>query len=73
MESFNGKLGGELLNREVFHILLEVRVLTEQYRQTHNRVRPHSYLCYRPPAPETTWQTDPAPIPVGLTQRVVQP
>ena len=45
--SFNGKLRDELLNREVFYPLLEVQVLTEQYRQTCNRIRPHSSLGYR--------------------------
>ena len=40
VESFNGKLRDELLNREVFYTLLEVRVLTAQYRQTYNRIRP---------------------------------
>ena len=44
VESFNGKLRYELLNREVFHTLLEVQVLTEQYRRTYNRIRPHSSL-----------------------------
>ena len=39
MESFNGKLRDELLDREVFYTLLEVQVLTEQYRQTYNRFR----------------------------------
>ena len=67
VESFNGKLGDELLDREVFYTLPEVQVLTEQYRRTYNRVRPHSSLGYRPPAPETTWPTDPDPILVGLT------
>ena len=52
MESFNGKLRDELLDREVFYALLEVKVLTGQYRQTYNRIRPHSSLGYRPPAPE---------------------
>ena len=42
MESFNGKLRDELLNGEIFYTLLEVRVLTEHYRQTYNRNRPHS-------------------------------
>ena len=40
VESFNSKLRDELLDREVFYTLLEVRVLTEQYRQTYNRIRP---------------------------------
>ena len=39
-ESFNGKLRDELLDREVFYTLLEVRVLTEQCRQTYNREGP---------------------------------
>ena len=40
VESFAGKLRDELSDREVFHTLLEVRVLTEQYRQTHRRLCP---------------------------------
>jgi len=52
VESFNGKLRDELLDREIFYTLQEVQVLTEGYRQTYNRIRPHSSLGYRPPAPE---------------------
>ena len=52
IESFNGKLRDELLNREVFTSLTEVRVLIEQWRREYNQVRPHSSLGYRPPAPE---------------------
>jgi len=32
--------------------LLEARVLIEDWRLEYNRVRPHSSLGYRPPAPE---------------------
>lgn len=53
IESFNGKLRDELLNREVFDTLLEARVLTARWRQEYNTFRPHSSLGYRPPAPET--------------------
>ena len=67
IESFNGKLRDELLDREVFYTLLEVRVLTEQYRQTYNRIRPHSSLGYRPPAPEIYLPADPIPLLVTLT------
>ena len=67
VESFNGKLRDELLDREVFYTLLEVRVLTEQYRQTYNRIRPHSSLSYRPQAPETFLPTNLVPVLVGLT------
>ena len=53
-ESFNGKLRNELLNGEIFYTLREVQVVIEEWRQHYNRVRPHSALGYRPPAPETT-------------------
>jgi putative transposase len=52
IESFNGKLRDELLNREVFTTLMEAKVLIEKWRQEYNTVRPHSALRYRPPAPE---------------------
>jgi putative transposase len=51
-ESFNGKLRDELLNREIFYTLWEAKVLVERWRKEYNRVRPHSSLGYRPPAPE---------------------
>ena len=51
IESFNGKLRYELLNHEVFDTLWEVQVLTAQWRNEYNHVRPHSSLGYRPPAP----------------------
>ncbi len=52
IESFNGKLRDELLDREVFDTLHEARVLIEGWRKEYNQVRPHSSLGYRPPAPE---------------------
>jgi transposase InsO family protein len=52
IESFNGKLRDELLNREIFTTLTEAKVLIEQWRQEYNQVRPHSSLGYKPPAPE---------------------
>ncbi len=54
IESFNGKLGDELLKRERFDTLREARVLIERWRRHYNQVRPHSSLGYRPPAPQTT-------------------
>jgi transposase InsO family protein len=53
VESFNGKLRDELLNGEVFNTLREAQVLIEDWRRHYNRIRPHSSLGYRPPAPET--------------------
>jgi putative transposase len=52
IESFNGKLRDELLDREIFTTLEEARVLIEQWRREYNQVRPHSALGYRPPAPQ---------------------
>jgi len=52
-ESFNGKLRDELLNGELFYTLRDAQVLIEPWRDHSNRVRPHSALGYRPPAPET--------------------
>ena len=53
IESFNGKLRDELLDREIFDTLLEAKVLIERWRVEYNTVRPHSSLGYRAPAPET--------------------
>jgi len=52
VESFNGKMRDELLNREEFETLLEAKVLIERWRREYNQVRPHSSLNYLPPAPE---------------------
>jgi len=51
-ERFNGILRDELLNGEIFYTLKEARIITEQWRQHYNQVRPHSSLGYKPPAPE---------------------
>lgn len=59
VESFNGKLRDELLNGEIFYTLKEAQVLVERWRQTYNRIRPHSALGYRPPAPEAV---EPTPL-----------
>jgi transposase InsO family protein len=60
IESFNGKLRDELLNREIFTTLTEASILIEEWRKEYNQVRPHSALNYKPPAPE-------AIIPLTLT------
>ncbi len=52
VESLNGKLRDELLNREIFETLLEAQVLIERWRVEYNTIRPHSSLGYKPPAPE---------------------
>ena len=67
-ESFNGKLRNELLDGEIFYTLREAQVLIEQWRYHYNRVRPHSALGYRPPAPEARGRSHVPRYPVK-TQR----
>ena len=64
IESFNGKLADELLEREVFDTLYEAKVLIERWRVLYNTIRPHSSLGYRPPAPEAI---EPNPWGLGAT------
>jgi transposase InsO family protein len=52
IESFNGKMRDELLDREIFTTLAEAKVLISEWRKEYNQIRPHSSLNYRPPAPE---------------------
>ena len=68
VESFNGKLRDELLNREIFYTLTEAEVLLERWRVHYNTKRPHSSLGYKPPAPEAFKpQTDLTIMNIGLT------
>jgi putative transposase len=66
VESFNGKLRDELLDREIFYTLTEAKILIERWRREYNTVRPHSALDYRPPAPE-------AISPAGLSSMIMRP
>jgi transposase InsO family protein len=52
IESFNGKFRDELLNGEIFETITGAKVATEQRRNYYNKIRPHSSLGYKPPAPE---------------------
>ena len=52
IESFNGKMRDELLDRELFTTLEEAKVLINQWRGEYNHIRPHSAKNYRPPVPE---------------------
>lgn len=69
IESFNGKLRDELLNREIFYTLQEAKILIEHWRREYNQVRPHSALGYRPPAPRVV---QPQPI-IGTLARSLSP
>jgi transposase InsO family protein len=52
VESFNGRMRDELLNREIFTTLKEAKVLIELWKREYNQVRPHSARNNHPPAPE---------------------
>jgi len=52
IESFNGKMRDELLDREIFNTLTEAKVLINQWKREYNQIRPHSAMNYKPPAPE---------------------
>ena len=50
VESFSGKLRDELLNRELFLSIDELRYVVYHWRMDYNRYRPHSSLDYMAPA-----------------------
>ncbi len=67
VESFNGKLRDELLNREWFRSRAEARALIERWRHFYNEQRPHSAHRYQPPAQvRRSWQ-EPSNIEPRLT------
>ena len=49
IESFNGKLRDEQLNRELFLHIDEVRYVVDRWRMDYNHYRPHSSLGYMSP------------------------
>ena len=67
VESFNGKMRDELLNREQINTLREAEVLLEQWRRHYNTERPHSALGYKPPAPEARLGSIIQPVLAGLS------
>jgi transposase InsO family protein len=71
IESFNGKMRYELLDREIFYSLKEVEILIEQWRIEYNTVRPHSALGYHSPAPLAVIELTPQFQSLGPSLRVV--
>ena len=67
VESFNGKLRDECLNREWFETIHEARLLIEQWRHFYNHRRPHSALGYRTPDQTRQRWINRDKIDVGLT------
>ena len=62
VESFNGKLRDECLNREWFVTRREAKIVIEKWRQFYNNERPHSALGNRTPASvgQQRWQNQSA-------------
>jgi len=54
VESFNGRLRDELLDRELFLSLAEARVVLDQWRIDYNHRRPHGGLNWMTPAASVT-------------------
>ncbi len=50
IESFNSRLRDELLNRELFLSVNELRYVADRWRMDYNHYRPHSSLDYMAPA-----------------------
>jgi transposase InsO family protein len=50
VESFNGKLRDELLNRELFLSVPEARYVIDEWRRNYNHRRPHGSLNWQTPA-----------------------
>ena len=49
IESFNSRLRDELLSRETFDSMWEIKFMLEEHRQNYNHYRPHSALAYKTP------------------------
>ena len=49
IESFNGRLRDECLNKHVFRSVRHARQIIEQWRQQYNNQRPHSRIGYLTP------------------------
>ena len=59
IESFNSRLRDELLTREVFDSMWEIRFMLEEHRKNYNHYRPHSALSYLTPVEfATKWRTE---------------
>ena len=59
IESFNSRLRDELLTREVFDSMWEIRFMLEEHRINYNHYRPHSALAYLTPVEfATKWRTE---------------
>ena len=54
VESFSSRARDELFAREIFHSIMEAKVLYDDWRRTYNHYRPRSALNWLPPAQYAT-------------------
>jgi transposase InsO family protein len=73
VESFNGRLRDELLDRELFLSLPEARVVLDQWRMDYNHRRPHGGLKWLTPAAFVAGLDDTASGVVPAASRGVSP
>jgi putative transposase len=73
VESFNGRLRDELLDRELFLSLTEARVVLDQWRNDYNHRRPHGGLNWKTPAAFVAGLDDTATGAVPAASRGVSP
>ncbi|NBP98663.1 MAG: transposase, partial [Synechococcaceae bacterium WB6_3A_227] len=73
VESFNGRLRDELLDRELFLSLHEARVVLDQWRMDYNHRRPHGGLKWLTPAAFVAGLDDVASGVVPAAARGVSP
>ena len=66
-EQITRKLRDELLNGEIFKIMVKAKALIEQWRIECNIINPHSSPGYLPPAPETFEPVPSVLAPLQLT------
>ena len=68
VESFNSKFRDELLNRELFLHIDELRYVADRWRMDYNHYRPHSSLNYMAPAAFAAACLEPGSAPLRLPQ-----
>lgn len=73
VESFNGKLRDELLNRELFLSVPEARYVLDEWRAEYNHRRPHGGLQWQTPAAYAAQLVDPKAGAFPVASRVESP
>ena len=73
VESFNGKLRDELLNRELFLSVPEARYVLDEWRAQYNHRRPHGGLQWQTPAAYAAQLVDPKAGAFPVASRVESP